>query len=102
MITLLLISLLACAPTHNHNHEVSNYDYHHANADQDDNPVVHRYRGTLWIWVPTHKFKGKIIKGHWKQIHDAAKIENYVWTPGHYEGRGKKKQYIPPHWKRIR
>ena len=101
ILKLLLSFLLSCSSAHIHSYEDS-YDYYHINASQDENPVVHRFRGTLWIWVPTHKYKGKIIEGHWKQIQDPTNIENYVWIPGYYEGRGKNKRYVTAHWERIR
>ena len=102
MITLFLIGLFSCAPTHDHKEDLGRYDYYHINASQDENPVVHRFSGILYIWVPTHKYKGEIIKGYWKQIQDPTNIENYVWMPGHYEGRGKNKIYVTAHWERIR
>ena len=98
---LALSFLTACTSTHMTTTQAG-YDYYHANAKQDHNPVVYSHRGKLYIWVPTHKFRGKIIEGHWKEIEDPTNIENYVWIPGHFVGRGKNKRYVTPHWKRVR
>ena len=97
--SILGLFMIACSPAHAP-HTDYGYDYYH--ISRDENPTVHKMYGSLWIYVAGHRYKGKYIPGHWEPIDDPSYIHNYMWVEGKYTGRGKKRYWVPGHWRRIR